>query len=50
MAESWIGSERPFRETGVGATLGSLWLFCIGLVLLAAGVATTRKWAKSFKK
>ncbi|MFG2095217.1 hypothetical protein [Streptomyces sp. NPDC048612] len=50
VAESWIGSERHFRETGVGATLGSLWLFCIGLALLAAGVATTRKWARRPKK
>ncbi|MGW1373782.1 hypothetical protein ACWD6P_05800 [Streptomyces sp. NPDC002446] len=50
VAEGWLGSGEKFRETGVGATLGSvMWLF-FGLVTLAMGVAQSSKWAKSFKK
>ncbi|MCZ1010725.1 hypothetical protein [Streptomyces lydicus] len=50
VVESWIGSGSRFRETGVGATLLSIWFFCIGAGLLAMGVATFRKWARSYKK
>ncbi|WP_196942736.1 hypothetical protein [Streptomyces sclerotialus] len=49
-AESWVGSEQNFRETGVGATLESLLWFCIGLVTLAMGASQSRKWTKSLKK
>ncbi|WP_328388171.1 hypothetical protein OHS81_29425 [Streptomyces sp. NBC_00400] len=50
VAESWIGSGSRFRETGVGATLWSMWWFCTGVGILAMGASTSRKWAKSFKK
>lgn len=50
VVETWIGSGPRFRETGVGATLGSICWFCMGLVILAMGASTSRKWAKSFKK
>ncbi|MFE0380843.1 hypothetical protein ACFW1M_35960 [Streptomyces inhibens] len=50
VVESLMGSELRFRETGVGATLGSVLWFCIGLAILAMGAFQSRKWAKSFKK
>ncbi|MER6842290.1 hypothetical protein [Streptomyces platensis] len=50
VVEAWIGGEGHFRETGVGAALGSFWFFCIGLGILAMGAATFRTWAASFKE
>jgi hypothetical protein len=50
VVEGSVGSERNFRETGVGTTLGSVMWMCCGLVFLPWGFLTTRKWAKSFKK
>ncbi|MET8679874.1 hypothetical protein ABZW18_20405 [Streptomyces sp. NPDC004647] len=50
VVEGSVGAEGYFRETGVGATLGSVMWLCFGLVFLLWGVLTSRKWAKSFKK
>lgn len=49
VVKSWLGSEWRFREVGVGATLGSVLWFCIGLVILALGVSQVSTWVKSFK-
>ncbi|TJZ44588.1 hypothetical protein FCH28_30130 [Streptomyces piniterrae] len=50
VVEGWVGSSKNFRETGVGATLGSVMWLCFALISLAMGVAQLRKWARSFKK
>ncbi|MEU8914400.1 hypothetical protein [Streptomyces nigrescens] len=50
VVKSWLGSEWRFREVGVGATLGSVMWFCMGLVILAMGASQVRTWGKSFKK
>ena len=50
VVESWVGSEGHFREVGVGAALGSVVWFGIGLVILAMGAFQVRKWVKSFTK
>ncbi|MGX7759567.1 hypothetical protein ACWQ06_13030 [Streptomyces angustmyceticus] len=49
VAESWLGSAMTFRETGVGATLGSVMWLGFGLVILSMGAFQVRKGAKSFK-
>lgn len=50
VVEGAVGSDGYFRETGVLATLGSLWWLCFGLVLLLWGFLTSRKWARSFRR
>jgi hypothetical protein len=46
VVEGHVGSEGYFRETGAGATLGSLLWLCFGLLFVPWGYSTTRKWAK----
>ncbi|MFF8902278.1 hypothetical protein ACF082_32915 [Streptomyces lydicus] len=50
VVEGWPGSDMRFRETGIGATSGSVMWLCFGLAILAMGAFQVRKWAKSFKK
>lgn len=50
VVEGSVGTDNHLRETGVGATLGSVMWFCFGLVMLPWGVQTTRKWAKTFRR
>ncbi|MGH3324174.1 MAG: hypothetical protein ACRDOV_07065 [Streptomyces sp.] len=49
VVEGSVGSDGYFRETGVWATLGSLWWLCFGLLFLPWGYFTCRKWARAFK-